>query len=251
MDRTSLLGRLRAVPRRERVITALDVPDAARAVALARALGPHGRLVKVGLELFSAAGPAVVAALRAEGKEVFLDLKWHDIPQTVAGAARAAAGLGVSFVTVHAAAGRRGLAVAAEALAIAPRPDGAPRPALLGVTVLTSLSPEELAEVAPTGEAPAEAAARLARLAWESGCDGVVCAAPDLPRLRAELGAAPLAVTPGIRPAQAGADDQRRVATPAAAVAGGADFLVVGRPITGAPDPAGALAAIVKEMPER
>jgi orotidine-5'-phosphate decarboxylase len=250
MDRSQLLADLRARPSRARVITALDVPDAARAVALARSLGPDGRLVKVGLELFSAAGPAVIESLRAEGREVFLDLKWHDIPQTIAGAARVAARLGATFVTVHAAAGRRGLAAAAEALASASG-GGAPRPALLAVTVLTSLAPEELDELAPSSEPLTARVVRLARLAWDCGCDGVVCAAPDLPRLRAALGATPLAVTPGIRPATAGGDDQRRVATPAAAVADGADFLVVGRPITGAADPAAALRAIVAELPER
>ncbi len=250
MERSALLAALRARPPRERVITALDVPSAARAVALAATLGPDGRLVKVGLELFSAAGPAVVERLREIGKDVFLDLKWHDIPQTIAGAARAAAGLGAVFVTVHAAAGRRGLCAAAEALAAAAG-GGKPRPALLAVTVLTSLAPEELDEIAPSGEPLPARVVRLARLGWECGCDGVVCAAPDLERLRGELGAQPLAVTPGIRPSCGATDDQRRVATPAAAVAAGADFLVVGRPITGAADPAGALLAITKELPER
>jgi orotidine-5'-phosphate decarboxylase len=249
MERTRLLELLRARPDGARVITALDVPDASRALALARALGPDARLVKVGLELFSAAGPQVVAGLREMGREVFLDLKWHDIPQTIAGAARVAAGLGATLVTVHAAAGRRGLAAAAEALAGAA--GGGPRPALLAVTVLTSLAPEELNEIAPSPEPLAERVARLARLAWECGCDGVVCAPPDLPSLRAALGPAPLAVTPGIRPAAGGGDDQRRVATPAAAMAAGADFLVVGRPITGAADPAAALRAIVSELAER
>jgi len=249
MERSALLAALRARPTRGRVITALDVDAAGRALALAGRLGPEGRLVKVGLELFSAAGPPVVRELRGAGHDVFLDLKWHDIPQTIAGAARAAAALGATFVTVHAAAGRRGLAAAAEALAAAAR-DGA-RPALLAVTVLTSLSPEELDEVAPSPEPLSARVARLARLAWDCGCDGVVCAAPDLPRLRQEVGPEPLAVTPGIRPAAGATDDQRRVATPAAALAAGADFLVVGRPITGAADPAAALREITKELPER
>lgn len=251
MDRTELIASVRASSPRERVITALDVPDADRAVALAQRLGPSGRLVKVGLELFSAAGPRVIERLRALDKDVFLDLKWHDIPQTIAGAARVAASLGAAFVTVHASAGRRGLVAAAEALAAAPPGPSGRRPALLAVTVLTSLAPDELDEIAPSPESLAERVVRLARLGWECGCDGVVCAAPDLPRLRAELGWAPLAVTPGIRPAAGGDDDQRRVATPASAMAAGADCLVVGRPITGAADPAAALAAIREELPQR
>ncbi len=242
-----LVTSLRSVPREQRIITALDVADARAAVALARQLGTQGRFVKVGLELFSAAGPEVVRSLRELGKDVFLDLKYHDIPNTVASAARVAAALGAAMVTVHAAAGARALATAAETLAGGG--GGPARPVLLAVTVLTSLSVAELAEVAPSPESLPERVLRLARLAVANGCDGIVCAAADLTLLRAELGTGPLVVTPGIRPTSTAPDDQRRVATPAAAMAAGADFLVIGRPITRTTDPAAALQAICRELP--
>jgi len=249
MNRDELLGALRDLPAGARIITALDVPGREEAVALARRLGPAGGFVKVGLELFSAAGPAVVADLRKAGRDVFLDLKYHDIPNTVAAAARVAAGLGASLCTMHAQNGRAALTAAAEALAAAaPDPATGRRPALLAVTVLTSLSEEQLAEASPSADSLQDRVERLARLAWECGCDGLVCSAADLPRLRAAVGPGPLIVTPGIRPAGSGADDQHRVATPRQAVAAGADFLVVGRPITRADDPAAAIAAIAAEM---
>jgi orotidine-5'-phosphate decarboxylase len=247
MKRDRLLDLLRERPQPQRIITALDFSSADEAVTLARQLGPQGSFVKVGLELFSTAGPEVLRLLQDLDKQVFLDLKYHDIPNTVAGAARVAAHLGAAMVTIHAAAGRRALAAAADALAAAAGPGG-PRPALLAVTILTSLTREELDEVSPTDGDVADRVERLARLAWEAGCDGVVCAAPDLALLRNAIGSAPLVVTPGIRPAAAGSDDQRRTATPAAAVAAGADFLVVGRPITRAPDPAAALAELGQDL---
>jgi orotidine-5'-phosphate decarboxylase len=251
MHRDQLLAVLRGLPAADRVITALDVPVSADAVALAGRLGERAPLVKVGLELFSAAGPAVVRELQASGKRVFLDLKYDDIPNTVAAAARVAAELGVAMCTVHASAGRAAIAAAAEALATAPAgPDGR-RPALLGVTVLTSLGPEDLRETAPGDDTVAARVARLARLAWDAGCDGLVCSAADLPDLRAALGPGPLAVTPGIRPAGDDRADQKRIATPAGAAAAGADFLVVGRPITRAADPAAAHAAIAAELEGR
>jgi orotidine-5'-phosphate decarboxylase len=248
MRREELIARLRALPPQRRLITALDVPDAPSALALAGRLGPSGGFVKVGLELFSAAGPAVVTALREQGRDVFLDLKYHDIPNTVASAARQAARLGASLCTIHAGNGRAALAAAAAALAeTAPGPDGC-RPALLAVTVLTSLSAAEAEEVAPGGGTLPDRVARLAQLAWDSGCDGLVCSAADLPALRRVIGPEPLAVTPGIRPAGGSLDDQKRIATPAEAAAAGADFLVIGRPVTQAPDPAAALAAIAAEF---
>jgi len=204
--------------------------------------------VKVGLELFSAAGPPVVTALRGLGRDVFLDLKYHDIPNTVAAAARQASRLGASLCTIHAANGRAALQAAAAALADEPPGPSGQRPALLAVTVLTSLSAADLDEVAPGGGSLADRLARLATLAWESGCDGLVCSAADLPDLRRVLGPEPLVVTPGIRPAAGAADDQKRVATPRQAAAAGADFLVIGRPVTQAPDPAAALAAIAAEF---
>jgi orotidine-5'-phosphate decarboxylase len=244
MDRAALIDKLRELPAGRRVITALDVPDAAAALRLAESLGPGGSFVKVGLELFSSAGPDVVERLRDLDRRVFLDLKYHDIPNTVAAAARTAARLGVSLCTVHAAAGRAALEAGAGALA----ESTGERPALLAVTVLTSLDEAQLQETGPTSDSLQERVERLARLAWDCGCDGLVCSAADLSRLRAVVGPQPLVVTPGIRPAGAAVQDQKRVATPRAARAAGADFLVVGRPITRAEDPATALAAIAAEL---
>lgn len=252
MTRDELLDLLRAPPPRRRLITALDVPGLQEAVGLAARLGEAGALVKVGLELFSAAGPQVVHSLRAAGREVFLDLKYHDIPNTVAAAAARAAAMGVSMCTVHAAAGRRALQTASAALATAPLPADAPggrRPALLAVTVLTSLEQADLEETGGAGDTLAQRIARLAALAWDCGCDGLVCAAADLAAVRRAVGPRPLVVTPGIRPAGARSDDQRRVATAAEAMAAGADYLVVGRPVTRAPDPGMALAAMAAELP--
>lgn len=249
MNRDRLLAELRALPAASRIITALDVPGRDEARDLAGRLGPAGGFVKVGLELFSAAGPAVVGDLKSAGREVFLDLKYHDIPNTVASAARIAARLGASLCTMHAQNGRAAMTAAAEALAQAdPDPGTGRRPALLAVTILTSLSEEQLAEASPSDDSLQDRVERLASLAWECGCDGLVCSAADLPRLRAVVGPGPLIVTPGIRPAGADAGDQHRVATPRQAVDAGADFLVIGRPITRSDDPAAAIAAIAAEM---
>lgn len=248
MDRGELLAGLRALPTRNRIITALDVPTPAEAYGFAKRLGPDGRFVKVGLELFSAAGPAVIAGLSALGKEIFLDLKYHDIPNTVAGAAGMAARLGVAMCTVHAAAGRTAMTAAAAALAAAPPGPLGRRPALLAVTVLTSLSDAELREVTPSPDQVQDRVDRLARLAWDCGCDGLVCSAADLSRLRTVVGSEPLVVTPGIRPRGGATDDQQRVATAGEAVAAGADYLVVGRPITRAADPGESLAALANEL---
>ncbi len=248
MNRQELLAALRGVTPAERVITALDVPSLAEARQLADRLGPDAPLVKVGLELFSAAGPAVLEELHGRGKRIFLDLKYNDIPNTVASAARVAASLGVAMVTMHAGCGRAAIAAAAEALASAPASLGGRRPALLCVTVLTSLGADDLRELGPGEDSVQERVGRLARLAWDSGCDGLVCSAADLPALRAQLGPEPLAVTPGIRPAGGPAQDQKRVATPASASRDGADFLVVGRPITQSDDPARAHRDIVAQL---
>ena len=248
MLRNELIGRLRALPPGRRLITALDVPDTAAALALAGRLGPRGGFVKVGLELFSAGGPEVVTALRGLGRDVFLDLKYHDIPNTVASAARQAARLGASLCTIHAANGRAAMEAAAKALAEAPPAADGGRPALLAVTVLTSLSVADLDEVAPGGGSLADRVARLAMLAWESGCDGLVCSAADLPALRRVVGPGPLVVTPGIRLPDGSVDDQKRVATPGQAVKDGSTHLVVGRPILEAADPCAAARAIAAEM---
>jgi len=249
MNRQELLTILRALPAERRVITAMDVPGLEAATNLANQLGPSGGFVKVGLELFSAAGPAVVSQLQELGRDVFLDLKYHDIPNTVAGAARVAAALGASMCTIHAGNGRASLTAAARALAESPlHPATGRRPALLAVTVLTSLSETEIQEVSPSPDELPDRIARLAQLAWDCGCDGLVCSAADLPRLRQAVGPEPLVVTPGIRPANAAQNDQHRVTTPREAMAAGADFLVIGRPITQATDPAAALRAIGAEL---
>jgi len=221
-----------------RLCIALDTPDLDRAVALGAAVAPHCGMLKVGLELFAAAGPDAVRRLRTL-RPVFLDLKLHDIPNTVAGAVRALLSLGPALLTLHAAGGAAMLGAAREAAAAA----GDARPRLLAVTVLTSLDGDALAATGVTGD-PAAQVLRLARLALDAGADGLVCAATEVAMLRSALGPAPLLVVPGIRPAGAAAGDQARTATPAAALAAGADWLVVGRPITTAADPGAAAAAI-------
>jgi len=227
-----------------RVIVALDAADADAALALAARLDPRACRVKVGKELFVAAGPAVVEKLHARGFEVFLDLKFHDIPNTVAGACRSAARLGLWMLNVHASGGEAMMRAAREAVDA-----GAHRPLLIAVTVLTSLADADLARVGFTGSA-AENAARLARLAAASGMDGVVCSAEEAPQLRRATGTGFVLVTPGIRMAADARGDQSRVVTPAEAVRRGADYLVIGRPVTGAADPAAALDAILKSLPE-
>ena len=224
------------VPLSSRLIVALDVAELDRLRSLAEAVGPHAGLLKVGLEAFAAFGPAAVEAAGAVAP-VFCDLKLHDIPNTVAGAARAAAKLGISMLTVHAAGGSAMVAAAV---------DAAPDVAVLGVTVLTSLDDEVLAAV---GQPPAgEQVPRLAALAVAAGAAGVVCSPHEVAAVRDAVGPDPLIVVPGIRPAGADRGDQARVASPAAAIAAGATHLVVGRPITGAPDPAAAAAAILAEL---
>lgn len=225
-----------------RIIVALDAPDEAAARALLDVLPEGVRRVKVGKELFTAAGPRIIEALHGQGREVFLDLKYHDIPNTVAGAVRTAADLGVWMVNVHAGGGPAMLAAAREALA-----DRRERPWLIAVTVLTSLDAGELRAVG-LDDPPARQVHRLAGLAHEAGLDGVVASPREVADLRASFGEGLTLVTPGVRPAGAAGTDQRRVATPAAAVAAGADFLVVGRPITAATDPAAALDAIAGEV---
>jgi orotidine-5'-phosphate decarboxylase len=220
------------------VIVALDVPDAASALALAARLDPKLCRVKVGKELFVAAGPSVVLGLHERGFEVFLDLKFHDIPNTVAGACRSAARLGVWMLNVHASGGEAMMRAAREALAGVQRP-----PLLIGVTILTSLADADLAKVGFRGSAE-ENVIRLARLARASGLDGVVCSAREAPALRKATGADFTLVTPGIRLPGAGVQDQSRTVAPAEAVKLGANYLVVGRPITQSADPAAALESI-------
>jgi orotidine-5'-phosphate decarboxylase len=234
---------------RDRLIVALDVPSAHGARELARKLAGSVSTFKVGNELFTREGPALVRELAAGGHKVFLDLKFHDIPNTVAAAVRAAAELGVSMLTVHTAGGSAMLRAAVEAARAAPAP-----PLVLAVTVLTSLSDEALQETGVSGSAR-DQVLRLAALAQTAGCGGIVASPQEVAELRRRLGADLKIVTPGIRPAAGGSaaggikdDDQRRTATPAAAIQAGADYLVVGRPITQAADPRAAAQAILREM---
>ncbi len=226
----------------KRVIVALDFPDAGEALAAAARLDPSLCRVKVGKELFVSAGPAVVSRLQERGFEVFLDLKFHDIPNTVAGACRAAARLGVWMVNVHASGGAAMMRSAREAVSAFARP-----PLLIGVTILTSLSDAELGEVGLAGTA-AQNVERLARLAAASGLDGVVCSAEEAPLLRGALGAGFVTVTPGIRLAGGAKGDQTRVVTPEEAVRRGAHYLVIGRPVTQSPDPAATLQQIARSL---
>jgi orotidine-5'-phosphate decarboxylase len=225
-----------------KIIVALDFPDAESALALVSRLDPELCRLKVGKELFTAAGPELVRTLVARGFDVFLDLKFHDIPNTVAAACRAAAGLGVWMLNVHASGGRRMMTAAQQALRDLPN-----RPLLIAVTVLTSMSVEDLGEVG-ISDAPVGQVRRLARLTQECKLDGVVCSAQEAAMLRAELGTGFRLVTPGIRPAGTEMGDQRRVMTPAEALRAGATDLVIGRPITAAPDPLAALRQIQSEI---
>jgi orotidine-5'-phosphate decarboxylase len=226
---------------KDRLAVALDFPTAPAALAFVDSLDGSCRWFKVGMELFYATGGGLVHTLREKGFEVFLDLKLHDIPNTVAGAVRSVRETGASLLTVHASGGERMMAAAAEA-AQAP---GSPR--LLAVTVLTSMDEQDLRATGVDG-APGEQALRLARLAQRSGIDGMVCSAEELEAFRRELAGEPFLVVPGIRPAGAAIGDQRRTATPGSAIAQGASMLVVGRPITQAAAPARAAAAILAEI---
>jgi orotidine-5'-phosphate decarboxylase len=229
------------------IIVALDFPDAAGALAVAQRLTPDACALKVGKELFTAAGPALVRELGGRGFRVFLDLKFHDIPNTVAQACAAATRLGVWMLNVHASGGAAMLAAAREAVDRAAAGSGRAKPHLIAVTVLTSL---RAADLAATGvaDAPEAQVLRLAKLAQANGLDGVVCASREAAPLRAACGPRFLLVTPGIRPAGADTHDQARTATPAEAIAAGADYLVIGRPITQAPDPQAALLSIQRTL---
>ncbi|MFO1305603.1 MAG: orotidine-5'-phosphate decarboxylase [Burkholderiales bacterium] len=219
---------------------ALDFPSAGEASSLVQRLDPRDCGVKIGKELFVSAGPDLVRKTVDRGFAVFLDLKFHDIPNTVAGACAAATRLGVAMLNVHAGGGRAMMTAAREAVE---RNAGGARPLLIAVTVLTSLADADMRELGIAATAQ-EHALRLAKLTKDCGLDGVVCSAQEAAALRAACGPAFKLVTPGIRPADAAKDDQARIVTPQAAVRNGADYLVVGRPITQAHDPVAALAAI-------
>jgi orotidine-5'-phosphate decarboxylase len=225
-----------------RIIIALDYAASAPALALAEQLDPAACRLKVGKELFTAAGPAVLEKLMRRGFEIFLDLKFHDIPNTTAQACKAAAELGLWMVNVHALGGRKMLVAAADAIAQSSKP-----PKLIAVTLLTSMAIDDLADIG-IFESPAQMVLRLATLARDSGLDGVVCSAQEAALLRSNLGKSFCLVTPGIRPAQASLDDQSRVMTPQAALLAGSNYLVIGRPITQAADPLQALRNINLEI---
>ncbi|MEJ2393627.1 MAG: orotidine-5'-phosphate decarboxylase [Candidatus Thiodiazotropha sp.] len=227
-----------------RVIVALDFPDQAQAMQLVARLDPALCRLKVGKEMFTRYGPPFVEALRKQGFEIFLDLKFHDIPNTVAAACDAAADLGVWMMNLHASGGRRMMEAARDRLAQRDQ-----RPLLVAVTILTSLAAEDIAEVGYSGE-PAENVLRLAQLTHDAGLDGVVCSPREAVEIRSRIGNDFLLVTPGVRPKSAAADDQRRVMTPGEAIAAGSSYLVVGRPITGAEDPIAALKTINAEITE-
>ena len=225
-----------------RIIVALDFPSAPSALDMAARLDPTLCRVKVGKELFTATGPALVETLAARGFGVFLDLKFHDIPHTVASACKVAARLGVWMMNVHASGGRAMMQAAREAL-----DEASQRPKLIAVTVLTSLGQDDLVNIGMQGSVD-ETVLRLARLAQSAGLDGVVCSAQEAQVLRTACGSAFNLVTPGIRLADIAADDQKRVMTPRAAIDAGADYLVIGRPITQAADPVAVLQRIQREI---
>jgi len=232
-------NRARASDPKERLILALDVPDLASGRSLLDRVEGRVGLVKVGLELFTACGPPAIEIVKQRGLGVFLDLKLHDIPATVAGAVRSARSFGVSMLTVHTGGGREMLARASD--------EAGDEICVLGVTLLTSLGAEDLPPTAISGT-PEQVVLTRARLAAEVGLGGVVCSPREVIAVRDAVGDGLAIVTPGIRPAGAATQDQKRAATPTTAIGDGADYLVVGRPIRGADDPARAADAIVSEI---
>ena len=223
-----------------RLMVALDVPELNLALELVDRLGDQVEWYKVGKQLFTHYGPMVLKELKSRGRKVFLDMKFHDIPNTVAQAIRSAALIGADIINVHASGGPAMLAAAAEA----GRETGK---TVIAVTVLTSLDAEQL-QALGIQATPAEQVLRLARLTQAAGLPGVVCSALELPMLRREFGPNFLTLVPGIRPAGAAAGDQKRIMTPAQAAAAGANYIIVGRPIVAAPDPATAAQAVLAEL---
>jgi orotidine-5'-phosphate decarboxylase len=229
---------------KDRLIVALDVPSATQARQIVQSIGDGATTYKVGKQLFTAEGPQVVRDLVSSGRKVFLDLKFHDIPNTVAAAVRSAAELGVTMLTVHASGGSKMLKAAAEAAA-----QSAAKPTVLAVTVLTSFSDADLQEIGVSGTVLTQVL-RLGALARKAGCGGLVASAHEARELRRELGEGFAIVTPGVRPAGSAAGDQARVVTPREAIAAGATHLVVGRPILEAVNPAQAAADILAQIQE-
>jgi len=229
-----------------KIIIALDVKNREEASKVLRSL-PEAKIFKVGLELFTAEGPAILDLVKNFGKEVFLDLKLHDIPNTVAGAIKSAVRHGVSMLTLHTSGGREMMRKAVEAAQETAEKENKTLPLILGVTVLTSLKDSDLQEIGFSSDSKNQVV-RLAKLAIESGLEGIVCSPQELEPLRSELGSKVKIVTPGIRPVWAEAQDQKRIMSPAEAIRKGADYLVIGRPITQAPVPAEALARVTEEL---
>ena len=233
---------MKVTDKHPRIIVALDYPAREPALKLVSQLDPQLCRLKVGKEMFTRLGPTFVELLAAKGFQVFLDLKFHDIPNTVAAACEAAADLGVWMINLHASGGSRMMAAARERLE-----QRASRPLLVAVTILTSLAEADLAEIGYLGS-PEENVLRLARLTQTAGLDGIVCSPLEAAAVRAGLGADFLLVTPGVRPGSAALNDQKRVMTPLAALRGGADMLVIGRPVTAAANPRESLQAIEAEI---
>lgn len=225
-----------------KIIVALDYPGAAPALALAHRLSPELCRLKVGKELFTATGPALLEKLMKSGFEIFLDLKFHDIPNTTAQACKAAASLGVWMINVHALGGRKMLEAAQLAVSTCVQP-----PKLIAVTLLTSMNQQDISDLG-INATPGEMVLRLAKLAQDSGLDGVVCSAMETALLRRHCGSKFSLVTPGIRPLEASLDDQSRVMTPEEALMAGSSYLVIGRPITRAVDPLQALLDINSQI---
>ncbi len=225
---------------KERIIVALDTDSPDSALSMVRVLAGEVGMFKVGMELFPRGGPELVRRIRTEGADVFLDLKFHDIPNTVAGAVRSAAALGVRFATVHASGGRQMLASAAEAAS-------GTATTILAVTVLTSLDGSDLSEIG-VSSSPADMVLRLAGMAMGEGIGGFVCSAREVSAVRELVGRSAVLVTPGVRLQDDAAQDQKRVVTPSVAMRSGADYLVVGRPITKAADPVEAARRFAAEM---
>jgi orotidine-5'-phosphate decarboxylase len=231
---------------RDRIIIALDVGTKREALTLAEEL-KDARIFKIGMELFTAEGPALLEEAAALGKKPFLDLKYHDIPNTVGGAVRSAARHHIHMLTLHASGGKEMMAAAVQAAHEECARAGTAKPILLGVTVLTSLKDDDLRQIG-YARSTADQVVRLALLAKASGMDGVVCSPHEIEVIKRECGYDFLVVTPGIRPAWAAAQDQKRITTPAEAIGKGADYLVIGRPITGAPSPHQAFLRVLSEI---
>ncbi len=235
------------MPVEDRIIVPLDVPTEAQAIALVEQL-PQVTFWKVGLELFVSSGPEIIRTLKTQQKRVFLDLKFHDIPNTITGAIRQASTYGVDLITIHATAGRLALQSASMAAVEGAKKAGCPSPKLIAITLLTSLTSRDLAFDLKIPLELEEYALQMALLAKESGLNGAVCSPQEVSQLRRVCGDDFLLVCPGVRPSWAQANDQKRSMTPSDAIKAGADYLVIGRPITAAPDPVAAWEKICEEL---